>query len=60
MNASPAGENFTLRSDGRSGVISYTYGTHSIDIPWEMSGSPRYDILVAPLDMRHWDVPYLS
>ena len=57
MDAQIPDDDFMLRSDGRSGVISYTCGTHAIDIPWEMSGSSRYHILVAPLDLRHWDVP---
>jgi hypothetical protein len=52
-----APDRFVMQAEGRSGVISYTDGAHTIDIPWEMSGSSRYDILLAPLDLRRWRIP---
>ena len=50
-------DSFTLHADGRTGVISYRDGLHAIDIPWEMSGSERYDVLLAPLDLQYWRLP---
>jgi hypothetical protein len=50
-------DSFTFHADGRTGAISYSDGLHSIDIPWEMSGSERYDVLLAPLDLRYWRLP---
>jgi hypothetical protein len=50
-------DNFTLHADGRSRVISYTDGPYALDIPWEISGSSRYDLLLGTLDLRQWRVP---
>jgi hypothetical protein len=52
-----AADDFALHTQGRSGVISYIHGTHAIHIPGEMSGSERYDLLLAPLDLRRWRDP---
>jgi hypothetical protein len=46
-----------MKATGREGVITYVEGAHAIDIPFEMSGSARYDLLLAPLDLRRWRVP---
>jgi hypothetical protein len=56
MGASPT-DSFVLQAEGGSGVISYTDCAYAIDIPWEMSGSSRYDLLLAPLDLRRWRIP---
>lgn len=45
---------FTMNARGRTGSISCTDGQNVTDIDWEMSGSPEYDILLAPLDLRSW------
>jgi hypothetical protein len=45
---------FQLSGTGRSGDILYTDGSHSLRIYWEMSGSPEFDLLLAPIDLSHW------
>ena len=46
--------NFQMRTTGRSGEIECREGSCTLLIPWEMSGSPHYDILLAPLDFTKW------
>jgi hypothetical protein len=48
---------FLLKSSGRSGTIAFEKGGHNLDICWEMSGSPEYDILLAPIDLQKWNKP---
>ena len=48
---------FIFTASGRAGAISYREGARTLEIYWEMSGSPRYDILLAPLDLRYWLSP---
>lgn len=45
---------FTYHATGRSGTIMCVCADQSIDIDWEMSGAPEYDILLAPVDLRTW------
>ena len=52
--ASPQG--FTATFRGRDGVISYAEPPHTLQFDWEMSGSPKYDILVTA-DFRRWSSP---
>ncbi len=40
------------------GSIIYGHERKKIALYWEMSGVPKYDILLAPVDLRHWDEPY--
>ena len=44
----------TRSSSGRSGEILYLEGARSIRIYWEMSGSPQFDVLLAPLNLSRW------
>ena|SRR2546423_14047812 len=48
---------FTMDMHGRHGTIRYDEDGKALDIPWDISGSPRYSILLAPLDLRHWSQP---
>jgi hypothetical protein len=45
---------FRMNAHGRCGAIRCSDGENIVDIDWEMSGSPEYDILLAPLDLRRW------
>ena len=42
---------------GRYGLIECRKGSNVININWEMSGAPEFDILLAPLDLREWSSP---
>lgn len=44
-------EGYTFKAEGRSGFVYYREGDHVLEIYWEMSGVPEYDILIAPLDV---------
>ena len=46
---------FTMDGSVHSGPIVYREGTLSVEIPWEWSGNPKYDICFAPIDLRGWD-----
>ena len=48
---------FAGNISGRDGNITYSNSGRSLDIYWEISAAPGYDILVAPLDLRRWRVP---
>jgi hypothetical protein len=54
-------DTFLMKNEGRCGTIVYEEEGRTIEIPWERSGSPRYNILLAPLDLRKWasgeDIP---
>jgi hypothetical protein len=45
---------FQLRTTGRCGEIECREGERVLLIPWEMSGSPKYDLLLAPLNLTSW------
>ena len=44
---------FNGQFQGRSGLITYREAPRELQIYWELSGSPRYDVLVSP-DLRRW------
>ena len=48
---------FKMNRSGRSGSITYQSGDKKIEIYWEMSGVPEYDILLAPIDLKEWYNP---
>ena len=52
---------FEFHAHGRCGEICCSDGENIVEVGWEMSGSPHYDILLAPLDLRRWasgaDIP---
>jgi hypothetical protein len=48
---------FKMNNHGRCGTITYKTGCNKIVVEWEMSGSPEYDILLAPMDIREWNEP---
>ncbi len=50
-------DGFRMESSGRSGVIAFREAGRALSIGWEMSGSPDFDILLAPMDLRRWSVP---
>lgn len=46
---------FQLRTTGRRGEIECREAAGRVlRIPWEMSGSPEYDLLLAPLNLSCW------
>ena len=46
-----------MTSSGRSGAIKYQNAGKSLSIGWEMAGTAKYDICIAPVDLRTWAVP---
>jgi hypothetical protein len=44
---------FSGKLRARSGLITYREAPRELQIYWEVSGSPQYDILVSP-DLRSW------
>jgi hypothetical protein len=50
---------FSFTKDGsvRSGPIVYREEDRSVNIAWEWSGDPNYDICFAYIDLREWDEP---
>ena len=50
-------EGYTFKAEGRSGFVYYRDGDHVLEIYWEMSGVPQYDILIAPLEITKWTSP---
>ena len=50
-------EGFAGNISGRDGTITYSDLGRSLEIYWEMSGVPQYDILVAPLNLKQWKIP---
>lgn len=45
---------FKLNASGRCGTINCTKDNLVMVMDWEMSGVPDKDILLAPMDLRHW------
>jgi len=43
-----------IQSHGRYGSVIYQKNSNTIELYWEMSGSKKYAILLAPLDLRKW------
>ena len=48
---------FTMTRSGRNGCIIYKSDDKNLEIYWEMSGVPEYDMLLAPVDLREWKLP---
>ena len=48
---------FIMNGSGRCGTITYHEGARNIEIYWEMSGTPGYDIAFLPLDLKEWADP---
>ena len=48
---------FHHRKDGMVGTIYYVQDKKIIEIGYELSGVPESDILLAPMDLRFWNIP---
>jgi hypothetical protein len=59
MNANLAAlpEGFSFHASGRSGSILYRREARILEIYWEMSGVPEYDILLWIEDIHTWTRP---
>jgi hypothetical protein len=55
VNNIPQG--FTLRKRGRDGSIYYREGDRVLELYFEISGDPAYDISVATGGLAHWILP---
>lgn len=51
----PAG--FTFKAKGRQGSIYYREGEKALELAWEMSGVPQFDILVHLGGLSAWILP---
>jgi hypothetical protein len=50
-------EGYTFKADGRSGFMYYREGNQILEIYWEMSGVPEYDVLISPSEIQTWTRP---
>jgi hypothetical protein len=50
-------QGYTFKADGRSGFVYYREGEQILEIYWEMSGVPQYDILISLSEIREWARP---
>jgi|GEM_PF-743692 len=48
---------FYMRSHGRSGYIYYIEDGNVVEIYWEVSGVPQYDILLSFYGLKGWSYP---
>jgi hypothetical protein len=48
---------FNMSVAGRTGEIIYKDSIGTLILPWEMSGTRDYDILLAPLNLNAWTIP---
>ncbi|MBI2812919.1 MAG: hypothetical protein HYX71_01385 [Opitutae bacterium] len=48
---------FTFHAEGRSGAIFYKRDEHVLELYWEMSGVPDYDILLWIDESYFWTYP---
>ena len=53
----PLAQGYTFKADGRSGFVYYREGEQILEIYWEMSGVPQYDILISLSEIRNWTTP---
>lgn len=53
-------QGFSFHPEGRSGAILYRRGEHILELYWERSGSPEYDILISLDDLRTWKYPQVE
>jgi hypothetical protein len=50
-------EGYTFKGDGRSGFVYYREGDQILEIYWEMSGVPQYDVLISLSEVQKWTSP---
>jgi hypothetical protein len=50
-------EGFTWKKDGRSGCIYFRRGERVLELFYEISGDPAYDILLWPAQLSSWVLP---
>ena len=50
-------QGYTFKPDGRSGFVYYREGEQILEIYFEMSGVPQYDILISLSTVRDWTIP---
>src|SRR5881227_2216634 len=50
-------EGYTFKADGRSGFVYYREGDQILEIYWEMSGVPEYDVLISLSEIQKWTRP---
>lgn len=58
VNIASLKQGFTLHVEGRSGAVFYKRDEHILEIYWEMSGVPEYDILLSTEEIRYWKYPH--
>jgi hypothetical protein len=51
------GYKFKMNPGGRYGTITCQSGNKSLEIDWEMSVFPQFDLSLAPLELREWHEP---
>ncbi len=50
-------QGFTFKTRGRQGSIYYREGDKTLELVWEMSGVPEYDILLHLAGLTTWVLP---
>ncbi len=56
-NVARCPEGFTFSPSGRDGFIYYRSGLRTLELYWEMSGVPQYDILLSLEGLKEWVAP---
>jgi hypothetical protein len=50
-------EGFSFRASGRDGFIYFKEGDKIMELYWEMSGVPQYNILLSLAGLSEWALP---
>jgi hypothetical protein len=53
-------QGFSFRAQGRQGFIYYREGNRVLELYWEMSGIPEYDILLNVFGLGRWVWPSIE
>lgn len=53
-------QGFSFRAQGRQGFIYYREGNRVLELYWEMSGIPEFDILLNVFGLSRWVWPYVE
>ncbi|HEX3698296.1 MAG TPA: hypothetical protein VH374_23190 [Polyangia bacterium] len=53
-------QGFTFKTSGRQGFVYYREGDRMLELPWEMSGVPEYDILLNIFGLTRWVLPTIE
>jgi hypothetical protein len=50
-------DGYTFVADGRSGFVYFKEQDKILEVYWEMSGVPQYDVLISTWEIQKWTFP---